>query len=135
MMLLMPTLGRGVSNDELRNYQRDFWGMENGETCVIELSGLSAKSLKAPIDRISFRDQRIEFIKERIGHCESGPKLVVMYGYGAEKHWKRLSGCELIRVDAVRFGSTLFAFMPGPTAPGQNDEEWIDLGTKIAQRQ
>jgi hypothetical protein len=135
MLLLMPSLRQDSDQMTLRRFQRSHWGMRNsGETCVIELGGLAAKSLRTPSDRKSFRQQRFEQIKERIEKCESGPRLVVMYGFGAEKQWKRLSGCDLRRWDVVRSGRTLFALMPGPTAPGQNDEDWIEVGARIAKQ-
>ena len=105
-----------------------------GETCVIELGGLSAKSLKNPCDRTSFREQRINLIKERLRNCDSTPELVVMYGYGSAKTWNYISNCNLKRGDIKKLGRTLFAFMPGPTAPGQNNEEWIQLGKRIAEQ-
>jgi hypothetical protein len=135
MMLLMPSLGYGVSNDELRVYQRDLWGMrDSGETCVIELGGLAAKNLKTPSDRKSFREERIELIKTRIGKCESGPKLVVMYGSGSKEAWNRISDCHFVHGECVKPGRTLFAFMRSPTAIGETDDKWIRLGERIAER-
>src|SRR5450631_3929638 len=44
MLLLMTFLEKPTDNPSLRNYQRDSWGSLEGETCVIELSGLAANS-------------------------------------------------------------------------------------------
>ena len=48
MLLLATFLERPADNESLRTYQRDKWGTLSGETCVIELSGLPASSLKIP---------------------------------------------------------------------------------------
>ena len=38
-------LNKPAGQDDLRDYQRDSWGRQNGrETCIIELSGLGCKS-------------------------------------------------------------------------------------------
>jgi hypothetical protein len=135
MLLLMPSLGLDTDQITLRRYQCRHWGMRNcGETCVVELGGLSAKNLKTSSDRKSFREQRIELIRERIGKYESGPKLVVVYGAGSKEAWNRINGCNLVLGDFVRFGNTLFAFMQSPTAFGQRDNEWIHLGARIAEQ-
>jgi hypothetical protein len=78
--LLMAFLERPTDTDTLREYQRKQWGMADGETCVIELSGLAANNLNVSRDRQSFRAERIDTIRERIE--VNRPKLVVMYGTG-----------------------------------------------------
>jgi hypothetical protein len=135
MLLLMPSLGLGSDQITLRRFQCRLWGVRNaGETCVIELGGLSAKSLGTPSDRKSFRERRIESIKERIGKCNSGPKLVVLYGSASKPAWSRITGCDLRRGELVKQGGTVFAFMNSPTAVGETDDEWIKLGARIAEQ-
>jgi hypothetical protein len=135
MLLLMPSLGLDTDQITLRRYQCCRWGRRNsGETSVIDLGGLSAKNLGFPSDRETYRVDRIELIKERIGKCESGPKLVVLYGAGSKKAWNSISGGKFVCGESVKFGSTLFAFMRSPTAPGENDDEWNQLGARIAEQ-
>jgi hypothetical protein len=132
MLALMPSIGRPSEKIGLKHYQACHWGNRNsGETCVIELSGLSAKNFKESIDTSSFKASRIERIKERLK--QAAPQFVVMYGVACEKDWKEISGCNLVRCDVVKSGSTLFAFMPHPTSHGQRDSEWIELGAKLAR--
>src|SRR6516165_6556836 len=51
MLLLMPAVKLSSDRAALREYQCRHWGKLNGETCVIELGGLSAKNVRTPIDR------------------------------------------------------------------------------------
>ena len=88
--LLMAFLEQPVDNDTLREYQRKRWGMADGETCVIELSGLAANNLTIPRDRQSFRAERIATIRERISL--NRPRLVVMYGAGQRDSWQIIAG-------------------------------------------
>jgi hypothetical protein len=81
MLLMMTFLGRSADNDSLRNYQRDRWGArekDKGETCVIELSGLAAHSLKESKETGEFMPQRFATICGKVRAHR--PKLVVLYG-------------------------------------------------------
>jgi hypothetical protein len=132
MLSLMPSLKLGTDQAALREYQCRHWGMRNGETCVIELGGLSARSLATAVDRNSFRDRRINLIKAKMER--SSPQLVVMYGAGSRDAWNTISACNYARGHLMKPGKTQFAFMHGPTAAGERDDEWIDLGARIAQQ-
>jgi hypothetical protein len=65
--------------EAIRSYQLDHWGSCNGETCVIELSGLASPNMRASRDRTTFLARRIARIREEILTHE--PKIVVMYGW------------------------------------------------------
>jgi hypothetical protein len=136
MLLLMPSLKLGTDPLALRRYQSRDWGMHEGETCVIELGGLAAKSFRTPIDRQSFREGRIKSIKERLNERirQTDPylRLVVMYGSSSRVAWKSICGYDFSKGGLLKHEKTVFAFMPSPTWPGQWDEEWIDLGVRIA---
>ena len=58
MLLMMTLLGREADGEALRNYQRDRWGTINGETCVIELSGLAASTLRKTKTLVRFYKNR-----------------------------------------------------------------------------
>ena len=136
MLLLMPILSRETDQLTLRDYQSRHWGMRKGETCVIELGGLSAKHFRISIDRTSFRQERIrsiaERLEERMEQSDHPLKLVVMYGSGSKDAWKKISGYDFSSGSFMKRGQTTFAFMSSPTAFGQRDEEWTDLGARIA---
>jgi hypothetical protein len=132
MLLLSSFTGTSSDNDDLRNYQRDHWAMKHGDTCVIELCGLSAKNLSVTIDRKSFLDGRIAVIRRKI--VENKPKLVTMYGYGAQKHWEALVGRSLTRGEIFARESTVFVFAPHPTSHGPTDVTWKELGLVAANQ-
>jgi hypothetical protein len=45
MMLLGTFYGIEPNDTFLFHYQKEYWGRESGQTCVIEIDGLAAKSL------------------------------------------------------------------------------------------
>jgi len=58
-----------VNKETLRAYQRESWGMLNGETCVIELFGLPAPNFKKYKERMLtlFTPKEIdEILQDRI---------------------------------------------------------------------
>jgi hypothetical protein len=55
--LLIAFLEQPTDIDTLRNYRRKQWGIADGQTCVIELSGLVANNLTIPRDRQSSRQR------------------------------------------------------------------------------
>ncbi len=131
MILLMAFLGKSTDNEALRTYQRDRWGSRSGETCVIELSGLAASSLKVERPREIFREERIKVIKQRMG--ENQPKLVVMYGVGELDAWKEISGCAFEKPGIEKRGSTIFSLHQHPVAPGLKNSQWEQAGIELRE--
>jgi hypothetical protein len=133
IVLLMTFLGKSVAQESIRAYQRDCWGREkksDGETCVIELAGLAAKSLKVPMARSQFSKERTALIRQRM--LTHKPTFVVMYGLGAKKHWNVIAeGCTLVRDNVATLGSTMIALAPHPNEFGREDAAWIELGRKL----
>lgn len=129
MLLLMTFLGEEpVTTDQLRNYQRDKWGALDGETCVIELSGLPANSFRVDRDRKCFRKERIQVIRERI--LEYKPKFVVMYGLSDKPSWEEIAGRAFPSENSLKLGSTIIAFAPHPTSHGSTNDYWRQLGQR-----
>ena len=132
MLLLMTFLEKPGDDKSLRTYQRDRWGrVSGGETCVIELSGLAAKSLKVPMDRGSFRQERIEIIHQRMHTYK--PQLVVMYGGGQKgrKHWEEIAGSVFPADGILKLGYTTIALAPHPVVYGSKDQDWVKLGQRL----
>jgi hypothetical protein len=130
LQLLMTYLGKSSTDrDTLRNYQRDKWGRLDGETCVIELSGLAARNFTIPRDRESFREERVVFIRERM-HQHS-PELVVMYGMSEVEHWTKIAGKSFPKENIVRLASTTLVCTPHPTSYGMKNEYWTNLGIAL----
>jgi hypothetical protein len=130
ILLLKAFLNEPLDIDKLRDYQRDRWGrVKEGETCVIELSGLAAKSLRVPVDREQFRQERIQIIRQRM--VSSRPAFVVMYGVSQRPYWEEIAGRTLIRDGFVRVESTMIVFAPHPQDRGRRDADWINLGQML----
>jgi hypothetical protein len=129
MLLLMTFLGAPSEPNDLRNYQRDRWGALDGDTCVIELSGLSANSFKVERDRKLFREERIGVIRAKM--FEYKPKFAVMYGKGNKHDWEAITERPFPSENVLRVGSTIVAFMPHPTSHGSTNKEWIEIGERL----
>lgn len=149
MMFLKAFLNQDTSQLSLRAYQRDHWGMSRGRTCVIDLSGLSAPRLTATQpDRVLVEpniESRIQAIRKKIQENQKEIKLVVMYGFSAEKHWKKIAGpdLQLVRNDAAKgsIGSIRFVYTQHPVARPRKDSnclacdtDWISLGETTRER-
>ncbi|HMF53960.1 MAG TPA: hypothetical protein VK593_06395 [Edaphobacter sp.] len=128
MLLLATFLSESSGKEDLRAYQRDRWGSQQGETCLIELSGLAARSMRVNVERQRFREERIDTIRKRI--FENRPVFVVMYG-NEKKYWEQIAGGELTLDQPVKYGSVLFAFAPHPAKRRRKNEDWIGLGRKL----
>ena len=130
ILLLKTYLGQPLDIESLREYQRDRWGRVNeGKTCLIELSGLAARSLRVAIDRDRFREERIEVIRQRM--LESKPVFVVMYGLNEKLHWEKIAGVPLVKDGVVKVGPTMIAFVPHPQDRGRRNADWMKLGAML----
>lgn len=126
ILLLHSFLDRDIDPDTLRDTQRDCWGSLQGETCVIELSGLAANNLTVSRDRNSFRQKRIDVIRERM--LDNRPKVVVMYGRGQRQSWKQIAGHALPMDGVLCTDGMIFLQTPHPVSFGLRDEYWKELG-------
>jgi hypothetical protein len=131
MLLLMTFLGRPTDDESLSEYQRDEWGRLSGETCVIELSGLAAKSAKVRRDRKSFRVERIKTIRERM--FQHKPELVVMYGLSEKRHWEAITEQRFPTGNILKLGHTIVAQPIHPMAYGERgpDPYWREWGERL----
>ncbi|WP_348264318.1 hypothetical protein P8935_07230 [Telmatobacter sp. DSM 110680] len=145
LILLLKAFRNDFSTEELsdeetlrgslRDYQRDYWGMNDAETCVIELSGLSAKNAKTGA---TYEPIKEKYLKERIGTIhtkihrqEFKPKIVIMYGFGEKEHWPKIAGVPFVRHLVEKRGPTTFAFAEHPSARYQEDSYWVELGKRL----
>jgi hypothetical protein len=130
ILLLKAYLNEPSDIEDLRAYQRDRWGrVKLGETCVIELSGLAARSLRVDVDRESFRQERVEILRQRM--LDSKPVFVVMYGVNERPSWEKIAGGPLVRDGVVKVGSTMIAFAPHPQDHGRRNVDWTNLGEML----
>lgn len=104
-----------------------------GETAVVELGALHAPGLATPIDRITYRDDRIEILAQRL--IKFKPTFALCYGYKFEEQFERIVGDKFDNGGFRWRGSTLCALVPGPTSflrgrptPWASPCWWIEKG-------
>jgi hypothetical protein len=131
ILLLMAFLNRRTDKESLRSYQRSEWGRTNGETCVIELSGLAANNQAAVRDRESFRQKRIEVIRERM--IQNRPRLVLMYGRAQRQSWERIAGSSFPPHNVMVSNGVIFALTPHPVSHGRKNAYWEQLGKQLGK--
>jgi hypothetical protein len=129
--LLLAYQEKDQSLDDIRAYQRDHWGRENGETCVIELCGLAAPSMQTVQDRTTFLSRRVERIREAA--LKNTPKFIVMYGHGNREEWERIAGAKFDANGIWRMGRTVAATAPHPVTRGLGNEYWVNFGQMLRE--
>jgi hypothetical protein len=128
MLLLMVFSERPTDNGSLKTYQRERWGRLDGETCIIELSGLPANNFNVPRERGLFRQERIKVMCDKM--CAYKPVLVVIYGVGTKTHWESAGGYSS---DSLRrLQDTVLEFTLHPTSrPTPMDAYWVEQGKRL----
>lgn len=134
MLFLMTALKRETDREALRAYQRTRWGqIENGETCVIDLSVIPGKKLSEKTDGKEYLEQRIWTIRRRLMLGGHPPKMVLMHGLAARPEWEEIAGVPLEPDTVVKVGSTLFVMAPSPTAYRRKNADWEMLGLQMRE--
>lgn len=140
ILLLMAFQEKDTKDVEVRrDYQRNCWGSSNGETCVIELSGLPARNLKESSERDhrqsesekgeidTIRQRRIEYIHQQMLHHE--PEFVVIYGKNQWGYWKKVAD------DLEKKGRTKIEYANHPTdyfeKGHKKNHYYISLGKRL----
>jgi len=143
ILLLMAYLNEYADNyfpddEKLRIYQRDHWGRSNGDSCVIELAGLSSKNEAESTHTNRDINQkylvgRISKIRNRMQSSSKTLQLVVVYGKAGQKdwtqakmQWEKITGHALEFKHAVKSDNTVYVFTPHPQAHEYKDEDWAD---------
>ena len=103
-----------------RVYQSKRWGALKDETCVVELSGVAARSSRVEGDRKAHLPERIETIKRRLE--EHSPKFVVMYGVGQMASWQEIAGWSMEVGKIVKVGDTCFVCPHHPVSFGLGND-------------
>jgi hypothetical protein len=129
--LLLIYQGVQPTSDCIKAYQRDCWGRARGETCVLELGALAAKSLRTTRDRSSFRSERIKNLREKaIMHS---PTFIVCYGLGNKGDYEKIAGTfDKSNVASLNGG---FGFLaPHPVSYGTRNVDWERFGSDLRKR-
>jgi hypothetical protein len=137
--VLFASRRQNTGLETIRRYQAQEWGKSNGETCIIELSGLPAKGLKQGVTirgQYFTADQVEQILMERTAAIqrkilEKRPKFVVMYGVVGKPHFERLAGRSLKRDEIVTVGNTKIVLTQHPVARGSSTAGWESLGHEL----
>jgi len=122
--------------ETMRNYQSLQWGSLSGETCIIEISGIPARNLKAgvevnkalfePIEHKEVLQKRVDNVCAKL--LEHKPEWVVMYGSSAGEHFGRIEESAKALNSSVR---PLLRRSNAPTGPGMANLHWEELGKSL----
>jgi hypothetical protein len=136
LISLMAFSGGPSDEASLLGYQRKEWGCHSGETCLVELSGLAARSVNEDVPHDLFQEERIEFISAKIN--ERHPAFVIMYGKRSHRAYRKIAEkSRAVRIEGSPFaeflkcGSTILALTPHPVSWGPTVEDWKELGRSI----
>lgn len=141
-VLLTYKRGLAPSLEDIRQYQKSHWATQNGESCVIELSGIPAPSTRTEQDRTQFQNQRIEVIRKRISEHRDEIEFVLLYGKLRKKQWEKIAGGEFTMTTLGardseagfrRDGSLLIVYTLSPTTTGLGKDYWEELGFLIRE--
>jgi len=133
ILMLLAYKEAPCEREDVRLYQRDYWGSKNGETAVIELNALHARSIATTgVDRGTHRPSRIRTIRERL--LENEPKFAVFYGLEYRTYYEEIAGTSF---DADRFshcGKTICALAPQPARSRKTNAWWVELAATIRSK-
>jgi hypothetical protein len=139
ILFMQEIRGRSTKRESLREYQVEKFGCRDGDSCVIELSGLNAEGFaSARIGRGDrLLERRAKALNERLNNTAlTQPEVVLMYSYSREPYWRTVVGGRVLeRFGAAGYGKTVFAYAPSPTSPeAGSDQQWIDLGSAVKRK-
>lgn len=133
IQLFLSFEGTPTDLEAVARFQRDDWGSEDGETALIEVSGLHSPSLGTSIERTVFRDERIAIILNRMR--EYAPRFAVMYGLGYREIYEGICESSFDEDGFTWSGPTLCVLVEHPAArPGKSAEWWMRKGLEIRSR-
>jgi hypothetical protein len=133
LLLLLSYKGETASSEDRRAYQRLRLGRSNGETCLIELSGLPANNSSTTRDRERFFPMRIGHIGDALKEKLKRPTVgfVVMYGKGSHTHFRSIFGSHLEQDVPIKVGSTVIVSTTHPNTRGISNRHWCALGESL----
>lgn len=129
--LVLGYEGKPAGNEDVREYQRDCLGRRAGQTLLIEISSVNAKSLSVTVpEREAHRAERIATIRRRM--LENKPDFIVFYGLRYADAYAEVAGGPF---DSDRYrwnGPTLCALVRHPTAiPTSPASSWTEKGAQM----
>ncbi len=148
--IVLTAEGQPVDAETMRQYQKNDFGTEAGDTCLLELLPLPAPNITSWLygeisslpflkSRKKYREyivgSRIAHLRDRITQYE--PKVVVLYGSGYDNYWKSIAGIDSWESSAEGVSyrvsnSTIFISSKHPVSHGATKEHFQNIGKLIA---
>jgi hypothetical protein len=141
-MLLAYKGAEAYDESAVRRYQDERWGTISGETAVVELSGVAAKSVAdTEALRLGNLAERIATIRSNI--VKTVPRFIVFYGLGEDPvhlvpyldHWRAIAKTDLEVGEPIAVDGTIYVVEQHPTAFGTTTQKWTDLGKRLRAMQ
>lgn len=149
--IFLTAEGQSTDSETMRQYQKNLWGTENGNTCLLELLPLPAtntnswlygqiSSLPYLVNRKTYQEyvvgSRVAHLQDRIKRYQ--PKAVVFYGSGYDSYWKRIAGINFWETSSedVTFAVknfTVFVSSKHPVAFGATNDYFYRIGNLITE--
>jgi hypothetical protein len=155
--ILLALQGRIPDKKDVLEFQRNELGKLGGQNCVLDLSQLSSPSASAwpfqgcGIGWLNSREEyearvlplRCHLLQQRLLACEPRPKLVLFYGHGHQRWWKKIANSDfkpsgLDQLSWSQDEGTLFAMMPhrnGIRLPGKGALNGFFANVGVALRE
>jgi hypothetical protein len=124
--------------DAVRQYQDERWGTAQGDTAVLELSAIAAKTVShVEAMRLMHLGDRIDTFRQHLANIP--PQFVVFYGLGTDpvhevpylQHWSAIAQHDLVPDEPVLIGETIFVAQKHPVAHGTTTAHWAHLGRRV----
>ena len=114
-----------------KRYQADLLGAEDGNTCVIKLSGIAARWLRPESERHEFLAHRVNRIRSRIASYR--PELVLMYRPADRPTWNAIAGQQVQADSVTLIDGAIFVMSPHPLDFGRSNASWRRLAAKARE--
>ena len=131
--------GAQIYDEEaVRRYQDERWGRTDGDTALLELSAIAAKSVAhAEAMRLMHLPERVSTFRRQL--AAHPPAFVVFYGLGIDpvhevpylQHWSAIARRDLAEDQPARIGNTVFVAEKHPAAHGTTNAHWTELGRRV----
>lgn len=147
--VLFGLKNQAIETEFVRNYQRDSWGRNDSENCILELFPLPSPSTgdwiygkksflltlrNRDIYRETYLPNRIEHIQKRVE--EYNPKVVFIFGVTYVPYWEKLVGVSFFEDSGLlqtTVGKTKFVVLQHPVAHGVTNEYFYNAGQVVAK--
>ncbi len=147
--VLFGIKNQAVETEFVRNYQRDSWGRNDSDNCILELFPLPSPSTAdwiygktSSLPTLKNRDTyREAYLPNRVDHFQRRvekhrPKVVFIFGISYMPYWEKLVGTKFLEENdllQVVVEKTKFVVLQHPVAHGIKNEYFYNAGQAISK--